>query len=109
MGHLWPRGAPALREPCRPKAMHWNHRSLTHAVSGGQAFGSGASKGQQPIDEPGLGPLRFIYGEPLLEASRGADSSPRETYGLGEPPALREPCRPKAAGGGLAQGRVILA
>jgi hypothetical protein len=37
----------------------------------------------------------------------------KDTYGLGGPPALREPCRPKAAGGlelvDLAQGRVIFA
>jgi hypothetical protein len=48
-----------------------------------------------------------------LGSNRGADSSPRDTYGLGGPPALRERCRPKAADGlelvGLAQGKVILA
>src|SRR4029077_13355773 len=88
---------------------------LTYAVSGGQALGSGASKGQQSIDDRGLAPPLVVYGEPLplFDSSRGADSSPRDTYGLGGPPALREPCRPNAAGGlelvGLAQGKVILA
>ena len=63
----------------------------------------------------GVWPPPVIYGEllPLFDSNRGADSSPRDTYGLGGPPALREPCRPKAAGGlelvGLAQGKVILA
>jgi hypothetical protein len=46
-------------------------------------------------------PPPVIYGEPLplFDSNRGADSSPRDTYGLGGRPALREPCRPKAAGG----------
>jgi hypothetical protein len=65
----------------------------------------------------GVWPPPVIYGAPLplfdSNRGRGADSSPRDTYGLGGPPALREPCRPKAAGGlelvGLAQGKVILA
>ena len=63
----------------------------------------------------GVWPPPVIYGEllPLFDSNRGANSSPRDTYGLGGPPALREPCRPKAAGGlelvGLAQGNVILA
>ena len=84
------------------------------AASDAQALGSGASKGQQPIDDRGR-PPSVIYGEPLplFDSNRGADSSPRDTYGLGGPPALGEPCRPKAAGGlelvGLAQGKVILA
>ena len=49
----------------------------------------------------GVWPPPVIYGEllPLFDSNRGADSSPRDTYGLGGPPALREPCRPKAAGG----------
>src|SRR5580692_9691563 len=75
----------------------------------------GQARGQQSIDDRGLAPPPVIYGEPssLFDSNRGADSSPRDTYGLGGPPALREPCRPKAAGGlelvGLAQGNVILA
>ena len=45
-------------------------------------------------------PLGVIYGEPLplFDSNRGADSSPRDTYGVGGRPALREPCRPSAAG-----------
>src|SRR4029077_17021154 len=60
-------------------------------------------------------PLRSPMASPYLYSApdRGADSSPRDTYGLGGLPALREPYRPKAAGGlelvGLAQGKVILA
>ena len=60
-------------------------------------------------------PLRSSMASPYLYSTpiRGANSSPRDTYGPGGPPALREPCRPKAAGGlelvGLAQGNVILA
>ena len=38
---------------------------LTYAVSGGQALGSGASKGQQSIDDRGLAPPPVTYGEPL--------------------------------------------
>src|SRR5580693_1340610 len=63
----------------------------------------------------GLAPPPVIYGEPLplFDSNRGADSSPRDTYGLGGRPALRDPCRPSAAGClepvCLAQGKVILA
>ena len=60
-------------------------------------------------------PLGVIYGEPLplLAPIGGEDSSPRDTYGVGGRPALREPCHPGAAGCVarvcLAQGKVILA
>src|SRR5580704_726065 len=39
----------------------------------------------------GVCPPPVIYGEPLplFDSNRGADSSPRDTYGLGGPPALR--------------------
>src|SRR6476646_6560881 len=63
----------------------------------------------------GVCPPPVIYGEPLplFDSNRGVDSSPRDTYGLGGPPALREPCRPSAASClelvCLAQGKVILA
>ena len=48
----------------------------------------------------GVWPPPVIYGEllPLFDSNRGADSSPRDTYGLGGRPALRDPCRPSAAG-----------
>jgi hypothetical protein len=50
---------------------------------------------------------------PLFESNCEAESSPRDTYGLGGPPALREPCRPSAASClelvCVAQGKVILA
>jgi len=77
-----------------------DHRSLAYAVSGGQVLGSGASKGQQPIDDRGLVPPPVIYGEPLplFDTNRGADSSPRDTYGLGGRPALWDPCRPRGCG-----------
>jgi hypothetical protein len=56
----------------------------------------------------GLAPLRSSMGRPyLFDSSRGADTSARDTYGLGGLPALRDPC-PSAAGC-LAQGKVILA
>ena len=44
-------------------------------------------------------------------STRVADSSPRDTYGLGRRPALREPCRPSAPGclELVRQGKVILA
>ena len=44
-------------------------------------------------------PLRSSMASPYLYwlHSRG-DSSPRDTYGLGRRPALREPCRPSAPG-----------
>jgi hypothetical protein len=65
----------------------------------------------QSIDDRGLAPPPVIYDEPppLFDTNRGADSSPRDTYGLGGRPALR------ASGAGslelicLAQGKVILA
>ena len=77
-----------------------DHRSLTYAVSGGQALGSGASKGQQSIDDRGLAPPPVTYGEPLplFDSNRGADTSARDIYGLWGRPALRAPCRPSAAG-----------
>jgi len=64
-------------------------------MSASQALGSGASKRQQSIDDRGLPPPPVIYGEPLppFDSNRRADSSPRDTYGLGGRPALREPCR----------------
>src|SRR6478752_8411106 len=47
----------------------------------------------------GVWPPRSSNGEPpLFDSNRGADTSPRDTYGLGGRPALREPCRPSAAG-----------
>ena len=48
----------------------------------------------------GVCPPPVIYGEPLplFDSNRGANSSPRDTYGLGGRPALRDPCRPSAAG-----------
>ena len=57
-------------------------------------LGSGASKGQQPIDDRGLAPPPVIYGEPLplFDSNRGADTSARES-----------------AAGCLAQGKAILA
>jgi hypothetical protein len=38
--------------------------SLAYAVSGGQALGSGESKGQQSIDDRGLAPLRSSMASP---------------------------------------------
>src|ERR1700721_2872637 len=44
-------------------------------------------------------PLRSSMASPyLFDSNRGADSSPRDTYGLGGRPALRDPYRPSAAG-----------
>jgi hypothetical protein len=66
-----------------------SHLPAPTLASGGQALGSGASKGQQSIDDRGLAPP-VIYGEPpLFDSNRGADSSPRDTYGLWGRPALR--------------------
>jgi len=45
-----------------------DHRSMAYAVSGGQALGSGASKGQQSIDDRGSGPPS---GLPLLAPIAG--------------------------------------
>jgi hypothetical protein len=82
-------------------------------MSASQALGSGASKRQQSIDDRGLPPPPVIYGEPLppFDSNRGADTSARDTYGLGRRPALREPYRPvgRLELVCLAQGRVILA
>ena len=54
----------------------------------------------RPMYDRGLPPPPVIYGEPLplFDSNRGADSSQRDTYGLGGRPALRDPCRPSAAG-----------
>src|SRR5580704_13739351 len=62
----------------------------------------------------GVWPPPVTYGEPLplFDSDRGADSSPRDTYGLGGRPSLREPCRPSAAGWQLVclvHGKVIFA
>ena len=53
------------------------------------------------IDDRGLAPPPVIYGEPLplFNSNRGADSSPRDTYGLGDG-QLRCPTENRAAGQG---------
>jgi hypothetical protein len=77
-------------------------------------LGSGASKGQQSIDDRGLAPPPVIYGEPLPYSGPIAGQTLRQGTPMASGrAALREPCRPKAVGGlelvCLAQGRVILA
>jgi hypothetical protein len=56
------------------------------AVSGGQALGVGAGKGQQSIDDRGLAPPPVIYGEPLplFDSNRGADHWQGTSMGSGD-------------------------
>jgi hypothetical protein len=47
-------------------------------LSGGQALGSGASKGQQSIDDRGLAPLRSPMASPYLYSTRIAEQILRQ-------------------------------
>jgi hypothetical protein len=51
---------------------------MAYAVSGGQALGSGASKGQQSIDDRGLAPLRSSMASPYLYSTPMAGQTLRQ-------------------------------
>jgi hypothetical protein len=53
-------------------------RSLACAASGGQALCSGASKGQQSIDDWGLPPLRSSMASPYLYSTPIAEQALRQ-------------------------------
>ena len=73
---------------------------LSSGYSGQISFAApigGASKGQQPIDDRGLAPLRHLWRAltSIRVQSRGRPTPARDTYGLGGRPALRNFLPPK--------------